>query len=227
MSRLSYPYDTVRGHPRIFAGVAIGVLAGFLLPPSVHPHTRLLLQWNIGTWAYFLLVATLFVGSTPESMRRRAKASDEGRFFILVLTSFAAIASIGAIVAQLAATKDMTGLMKGLHVTLAAVTIVSAWSFIHLTYALHYAHEYFDELDMGPGKDPKEAGGLKFPGMTGEPDYYDFLYFSFIIGVASQTADVEITSAEMRRVSLVHSILSFFFNSAVLALTINIAAGLI
>ncbi len=80
-------------------------------------------------------------------MRRRAKASDEGKFFILALTSLAAIASIGAIVAQLAAVKDMSGLLKGLHIGLAAATILSAWFFIHLTYAFHYAHEYFDELE--------------------------------------------------------------------------------
>jgi uncharacterized membrane protein len=226
MVRIDYPYLTVRGHPRLFAGLALGILVAFLLPSDFRVATRLLIAWNIGTWLYFILSAVLVVTSTPESMRRRAEASDEGRFLVLVLTSLAAIASMGAIVAQLGATKDMSGMTKSLHVTLAAATIISAWTFIHLTYALHYAHEYFDELDAEPGKEPHEAGGLKFPG-TDDPDYFDFLYFSFIIGVASQTADVEITAKEMRRVSLVHSILSFFFNSAVLALTINIAAGLI
>jgi uncharacterized membrane protein len=226
MTVLSYPYLTVRGHPRLFAGLLAGALVGFLLPPYMHLSTRLLIAWNAGTWVYFVLSAILVVTSTTDSMRRRARDSDEGRFFILVLTSCAALASIGAIVAQLAATKDMTGLTKGLHVTLAAATIVSAWFFIHLTYALHYAHEYFDELDQGPHLKPKDAGGLNFPG-TKDPDYFDFLYFSFIIGVASQTADVSITTEEMRRVSLAHSILAFFFNSAVLALTINIAAGVI
>ncbi|VFU11015.1 DUF1345 domain-containing protein [Methylocella tundrae] len=226
MVRIDYPYLTVRGHPRLFAGLALGILVTFLLPANFRLATRLLIAWNIGTWLYFILSAVLVVTSTPESMRRRAKASDEGRFLVLILTSLAAIASMGAIVAQLGATKDMSGMTKSLHVTLAAATIISAWTFIHLTYALHYAHEYFDELDAEPGKEPHEAGGLKFPG-TDDPDYFDFLYFSFIIGVASQTADVEITAKEMRRVSLVHSILSFFFNSAVLALTINIAAGLI
>ncbi len=226
MLLISYPYQTVRGHPRLFISVLAGLVVGYLLPPSFRPATRLLIAWNAGTWLYFILSAILIVTATTDSMRRRARDSDEGRFFILVLTSCAALASIGAIVAQLAATKDMTGLTKGLHVGLAAATIVSAWFFIHLTYALHYAHEYFDELDQGPHKDPKDAGGLRFPG-TETPNYFDFLYFSFIIGVASQTADVSITAEEMRRVSLVHSILSFFFNSAVLALTINIAAGLI
>jgi uncharacterized membrane protein len=224
---IAYPYRTVRGHPRLFAGLAAGLAAGFLLPPQIHHlQSRLLLAWNAGTWVYFLLAILLFIRATPDSMRRRARDSDEGRFLILVLTSFAAVASIAAIVAQLAATKNMEGMEKGLHVGLAAVTILSAWFFIHLTYALHYAHEYFDELEQDPDKEPQDAGGLRFPG-TGDPDYFDFLYFSFIIGVASQTADVEITSKAMRRVSLIHSILAFFFNSAVLALTINIAAGLI
>ncbi len=226
MLTISYPYMTVRGHPRLFVSILVGLLVGYFLTPPVHLATRLLIAWNVGTWLYFILSAILIVRATTDSMRRRARDSDEGRFFILVLTSCAALAAIGAIVAQLAATKDMTGMAKGLHVVLAAVTIVSAWSFIHLTYAFHYAHEYFDELEQGACNDPKDAGGLHFPG-TQVPNYYDFLYFSFIIGVASQTADVSITSREMRQVSLVHSILAFFFNSAVLALTINIAAGLI
>jgi uncharacterized membrane protein len=103
---------------------------------------------------------------------------------------------------------------------------VSAWVFIHLTFALHYAHDYFDELATELGKPLVERGGLRFPG-TETPDYYDFLYFSYVIGVACQTADVDITSSLMRRTALVHCVLAFFFNSAVLALTINIAAGLI
>ncbi len=223
---IKYPYQTVRGHPRLFIALLAGLVVDYFLPSSIHRTTRLLIAWNAGTWTYFILSAILIVTATTDLMRRHARDSDEGRFFILVLTSCAALASIGAIVAQLAATKDMTGLMKALHIVLAAATIVSAWFFIHLTYALHYAHEYFDELEQDPGKKPKYAGGLRFPG-TEDPHYFDFLYFSFIIGVASQTADVDITSKEMRLVSLAHSILSFFFNSAVLALTINIAAGLI
>ena len=104
--------------------------------------------------------------------------------------------------------------------------MLSAWVFIHLTFALHYAHEYFDETKAVEGEKPALRGGINFPD-TDEPDYWDFVYFSFIIGVAAQTADVTIGSKVIRRTSLVHSILAFFFNSAVLALTINIAAGLI
>ncbi|MDQ6870092.1 MAG: DUF1345 domain-containing protein [Pseudomonadota bacterium] len=220
------PLLVVRGHPRLFIGVAVSLLAVSFLPADARLSTRLLIAWNAGTWFYFITSSIMIARASPESIRQRARRTDEGKFFILVFTSLAALASIAAIIAQLAAVKDLHGGTKSLHVALAAATIVSAWLFIHLTFALHYAHEYFDELATEPGKPPAERGGLRFPG-TQNPDYYDFLYFSYVIGVACQTADVDITSSPMRRTALVHCVLAFFFNSAVLALTINIAAGLI
>jgi uncharacterized membrane protein len=147
-----------------------------------------LVAWNAGTWFYFIASGVMIARATPQSMRLRAETSGEGRFFILVLTSLAAIAAVAAIVAQLAIVKDLSG-TKRLHIGLAAATIVGAWFFIHLTYALHYAHEYFDEYFAEPGKPAAERGGLAFPG-TEHPDYYDFMYFSYVIGVACQTADV-------------------------------------
>jgi uncharacterized membrane protein len=164
MVRFWLPLRVVRGHTRIFVGIAAGLLSEILLPGQFRAWTRFLIDWNVGVWLYFVTVGVMIAGASPQSMRRRAKISDEGSFFILVFTSLAALASIVAIVAQLAAVR---------------------------------------------------------------PDYYDFLYFSYVIGVACQTADVDISSAEMRRTALVHGVLAFFFNSAVLALTINIAAGLI
>jgi uncharacterized membrane protein len=226
MFRFWLPLRVVRGHPRLFIAVAAGFLSEILLPGHLRLWTRFLIDWNVGVWLYFVTVGVMIGRASPQSMRLRAKVSDEGKFFILVFTSLAALASIAAIVAQLAAVKDLTGIMKGLHIGLAGLTIVSAWLFIHLTFALHYAHEYFDEWAAEPGKPAALRGGLIFP-ETDKPDYYDFLYFSYVIGVACQTADVDISSAEMRRIVLVHGVLAFFFNSAVLALTINIAAGLI
>jgi uncharacterized membrane protein len=220
------PLRIVRGHPRLFASMAVSILAGVLLPDPFRPATRLLIAWNAGTWLYFIASGIMIARATPQSMRRRARMSDEGRFFILVLTSLAAIAAIAAILAEFAIVKDLSGTIKGLHIALAAATIVSAWFFIHLTYAFHYAHEFFDEYFAEPGRPAAERGGLAFPG-TEHPDYYDFLYFSYVIGVACQTADINISSRAMRRVALVHCVLAFFFNTAVLALTINIAAGLI
>lgn len=221
----------IRSHPRLFAGVAVGTLIELLLPQSVSLSTRLLIAWNGGTWFYFIATGIMIAQASPQSIRERAKTTDEGKTFILVFTTLAGLAAIAAIGVQLAAipaAKDMPGSLKGLHTGLAAATIVSAWFFIHLTYALHYAHEYFDEYQAEPARPARERGGLIFPGCDeDDPDYYDFLYFSYVIGVACQTADVELSSHAMRRVALVHCVLAFFFNSALLALTINIAAGLI
>lgn len=225
-SHLRSPLRIVRARPRLFISMVCGIVVGFFLPPEWRANTRLLIGWNAGAFLYFILAGCMIVTASHESIRRRAVMQDEGRFVILIFTTLAAAMAIGAIVAQLGTVKDLKGIVKDLHIALAGVTIVSAWVLIHLMFALHYAHEYIIERTAGSAKPAKERGGLSFPG-TETPDYVDFLYFSYVIGVASQTADVEISSRAMRRIALVHCVLAFFFNSAVLALTINIAAGLI
>ena len=212
--------------PRLFASIAVAIVAYLLEPTTWHSATRLLIAWNVGTILDIALTFVTMASATTKTIRTRAAETDDGKWAILAFTSIAAVAALGAIFAHLAATKDMHGQMRALHLGLAGLTVISAWVFIHMSFALHYAHEYFDETKVQEGEKPALRGGVNFP-ETEEPDYWDFLYFSFIIGVASQTADVSITSKAMRRTSLAHSILSFFFNSAILALTINIAAGLV
>ncbi len=198
---------------------------GLLLPAEIRLATRLLIGWNAGLWLYFVLVGAMIATASNESMTRRSAFQDDGRFTILILATLAAFAAFGAIFAELTIVKDAHGLARALHIGLTAATVVSAWAFIHVMFALHYAHECFVERDTKTTPAAKGRGGLRFPG-TGEPDYLDFFYFSFVIGVACATADVNITSQSIRRTALVHCVLAFFFNTAVLALTINIAAGL-
>nr|WP_244395939.1 DUF1345 domain-containing protein [Beijerinckia indica] len=220
------PYRIGRAHPRLFIGFLTGIATGFLLPSSLLANTRLLLAWNIGIWVYFFLSLRMIHKATPATMRQRAKETDEGKFLILVLTAVAAFAAIASIVLELSTIKSMAASHAGWYFALTGVTILNAWFFIHLSFALHYAHEYYDAFEAEPDQKPEDRGGLVFPG-TIDPDYYDFLYFSYVIGVASQTADIGLSSRLMRRTALVHCILSFFFNSAVLALTVNIVAGLL
>jgi uncharacterized membrane protein len=149
---------------------------------------------------------------------------DDGRYFILTLAALSSTISFGAIFAQLANIKDMPASAKGLHIALALATIVGSWFFVHMTFALHYAHEFF-RLSK-PDADGKWRGCIEFPGVL-RPDYFDFLYFSYVIGVACATADVNITGTAVRRLALVHCILAFFYNNAVLAMSINIGAGFI
>jgi uncharacterized membrane protein len=216
----------ILARPRLLLCTAATLVVFFVGPRQYHLSTRMLIAWNFGTWLYIILSLILMSKATEQSIRRHALVGDESRFVILALASTAALASLGAIVAQLASAKDTIGLLKYENLGLAGLTIVSAWTFIHLIFAQHYAHEFYIERDEEKSLPDEFAGGLRFPG-TAQPIFIDFLYFSFVIGVASQTADVDTTSHTMRQVTLVHCILAFFFNTIILALTINIAAGLI
>jgi uncharacterized membrane protein len=122
--------------------------------------------------------------------------------------------------------KNLEGFSKHAHISLAVLTVVLSWLFVHMTFALHYAHEYYFERATTPDRPPELRGGLIFPGAQ-QPAYIDFLYFAYVIGVASQTADVSTASATMRAVALAQGVLAFFSNPAILALTVNMAAGFI
>lgn len=224
--RARHPLRVIRGHYRLVTGFAVGIAIGYLLSRPLGLGTSFLVGWNAGAWLYFLLSGFLIAMATPRSLRQNAKATDEGKFIILVLTTMAALAVIGAIGVELGAAKKLAGLVKALHVVLAVTTILTAWLLIHLVFAFHYAHEYYDEFEAERGKPPELRGGLVFP-ETENPDYYDFLYFAYVIGTSAQTADIDVSSRPMRRTVIVHCVLAFFFNSAVLALTINLAADLI
>lgn len=194
---------------------------GVALPGSVaaRPATRFLLAWNSGVLVYLALAAHMCWTSSDAVIRQRARRQAESKFMTLLLVLLAASAAMAAILAELVVVKDMNGLLKVLHIGLTALTIVSAWAFTHLMFGLHYAHDYYEALDR------QQPPGLDFPG-TDDPTYGDFLYCAFIIGTSGQTADVEFTSKAMRRVGGVHSVFAFFFNTTLLALTINIASSL-
>lgn len=201
--------------------VVVGLLTAFVVPSSIHASTRALLGWDTGVGLYLVLAWTLIMTAPHEHMERRAREQDDGAALILLLTLTAAIASIGAIVLELLNVKAMHSSTSGLHIALAAVTIVLSWLFVHTSFALHYAHEFYSR-----GAHAKDHC-LKFPDENLKPGYSDFLYFSFVIGATSQTADVSIASPGMRRLALAHGIIAFFFNTTLLAMAVNIAAGLV
>ena len=183
--------------------------------------------------------------ATPESMRRVARAQDTGRSMLLGLITASACASLLAIFFMLRNVKVASAYPLSLHLGLASVTIVGGWLLVHTIFALHYAHTYYqcsDAVDNATSHDissgyinddanasqtiHKQAGGLDFPN-DWEPDYWDFLYYSFVIGMTSQVSDVQTISRAMRRLTLLHGVLSFFFNTVIVAMSINIIAGLI
>jgi uncharacterized membrane protein len=216
--RLPYLLRIIWIRPRIFIAAALGLSVLALLPWSMRIATRLSIAWDIGVSVYLILLYTLMARSRVHDIRRHAARLDEGRLVILALTVAAALASIGAIVAELGTGQG--GTRTAAQLALATVTIALSWFFIHSIFALHYAHEYYG--DRG-GKN----SGLTFPGEDVEPDYWDFVYFSFVIGMTFQVSDVAITARPIRHAATAHGIVAFFFNVALLALVVNIAASAI
>ena len=223
-SRWPKPLRILRARPRLFVSGLIGVLVGLALPAEWRPVTRGLIGWNVGIWLYLAAVGQMILSSENRDIHRRAVLQDEGRNVILAAAALASTASFGAIFAQLASIKDFPFEIKSLHILLALATIVGSWLFVHLIFALHYAHEFFRVAK--PDASGTWIGGIAFPGVQ-VPDYPDFLYFSYVIGVACATADCNITGRPLRRLALAHCVLAFFYNNAVLAMSINIGAGFV
>jgi uncharacterized membrane protein len=217
--RLPYIVRLVHARPRLFASAAVGVVVALVVPPDRRLAIRLLLGWDIGIALYLGLTCEMIARSHIGEIRRRAALQDEGRIGILVLTVGAALASFGAIMAELGSSLMPGGVRQPRQLILATVTILLSWAFTHTIFAVHYAHEFYSE-NAGSG------GGLVFPGNE-EPDYWDFIYFSFVIGMTSQVSDVAISCRSIRRTAAAHGVLSFIFNVALLALTVNIAASAI
>jgi uncharacterized membrane protein len=205
----------VYARPRTFLAIALAITSFFLLPSSLRLVTRLLIGWDIFVAVYIVLVYIMMLRSNLNTIRRMAALQDDGRFLIPLLTALGAFASLAAIVFELGnAHHNPAELM------FATATVALSWAAVHTGFALHYAHDYYR------GAKP---GGLQFPSGDRDEhaDYWDFVYFSFVIGMTAQVSDVGITDKTIRRTVTVHGIISFVFNTALLALMVNIAASAI
>jgi uncharacterized membrane protein len=210
----------IRARPRLAICTAFGLLLFCVLPRSVSGPSRFLASWDAGTVLYLLLAWAVMLRTNLEGMRRNARLQDDGAAVVLGLSVAAALASLAAIFLELVGVKELAAREKLVHVALASATIVCSWFFVHTAFALHYAHDFYTRESRTSGT------CLQFPG-GGNPDYVDFLYFAFVIGTTSQTADVSIASRAVRRLALLHGVIAFFFNTTLLALAINMAAGLL
>ncbi len=213
----------ITSRPYLVIGAIVGVLVftfdGQFFTRTV---TRGLVGWDCGLIAFTVLSLNSMRDSDYQRMRARAIAHDEGRHFMLALAMVAAAASIAAIVAELSNAKGHDQVFEAFSVALTAGTIALSWFFVHLVFAIHYAHVYYLGEEDG---DAEHRRGLAFPDDE-EPDYWDFLYLAVGIGATCQTADVNIRSKEIRRIATAHCLIAFAFNTAILATMINLAAGL-
>ena len=208
--------------PRVFFGALAGLAALVLLPHDMKWSVRGALAWNIGGAVYLALALQLMSRFSADRIRARAARADDSGVVILSLILIAILSSFAAIAGLAGEAHDAPKAEKHFYLILAAATLVISWLVTQVVFAIHYAHLYYARTS--DGSEPPRS--LDFP-EGGSPDYWDFIYFSTSIGATSQTSDVSIRTKPMRRLVTLHAVVSFFFNTMVLAVTINIAAGLI
>lgn len=209
--------------PRIIMGALAAVAAWFLLPVSFRGAVREALAWCAGGSAYLVTAFYVMQKCHSDKIRTRAARQDDSGVVILVVVLMAMFSSFAAIFGLLVEAKAASEEGKLFFAALAAATIIISWLVTQVSFTMHYAHEYYSPDHFIDKSDA--ANALTFPGDT-RPDYWDFFYFATSFGAASQTSDVVINSKSMRRLTTLHAIVSFFFNTMVLALTINLAASL-
>jgi uncharacterized membrane protein len=212
----------IKARPILSTSVAIGVISAVLIASLTQRNNwiTLVLSWNIGSCLYLFLTFKLMFEADPDHVRANAIRQNTGNYVILMLVVFSAVVCLVANVMVLGISKTKEGNDQLFHILLAALTIITSWTFTQVMFAVHYAHDFYTTQAN------KSGPGLLFPGHE-QPDYLDFLYFSCMIGTSAQTSDVSITTKSMRRVCLLHCVMAYFFNTTLIALTINIAAGFI
>lgn len=210
--------------PRVLIAAVVGTLALIALPSSLHTSVREAIAWCLSGMTYLAMTFKVMSECHSDKIRTRAARQDDSGIVILVLVLLAIASSFAAIFGLIAAAKGATNEVKLFFVGLAATTIVISWLVTQVSFTLHYAHEYYAPRQFSQMSE-RIVHPLTFPNEP-SPDYWDFFYFASSFGAASQTSDVSINSKEIRRLAILHAIVSFFFNTMVLALTINLAASL-
>ena len=206
-----------RTHPRLSAAATLGIAAGILVPAD-SVIGKILIGWNAGVWTYLILMSWLVVRSKATDVKRIAEIEDENAGLVLFVVCVAAIASLAAITLELAGGKDLETTRKLLHYGFTALTVIGSWLLIGVIFSVHYARLFY----TWEGKEP----ALRFAEGLTTPNYWNFLYFSFTVGVAVQTSDVGVATRDLRKIVLAQSLIGFLFNTAILGFSINIAAGL-
>ncbi len=209
----------IRSRPHLTLAIALGALVGLAWPESQPWLRRALVGWNAGVWTYLLGMTWLMTRADHRKVRAIAGRQDESAGVVLFTLVAGAVLSLYAIVTELSRMDHMPPDQVALRYAFTALTVLGSWLLVGLLFCFHYAHLYY--------RSPPDRLPLRFPEQDLEPNYWDFLYFSFTIAVAVQTSDVTVASRTMRKLVLGQSVLSFFFNLLILGLSINIAAGLV
>jgi uncharacterized membrane protein len=211
-------------HTRLFLALGVSLIAFLITLGHLQWSTQAITVWNVFAWTVTVLAWIRILWVRAKTSVQAAKLQDSARVAIFIFVIFAALVSLASVAILIGGAKGLGRKTLTEHLLLAAATVVSSWFLIHTVFAMHYAHGYYHDEDEGP--EFSSAGGLEFPNEK-EPDFLDFAYFSFVIGMTCQVSDVQVSSQSMRRLALVHGLLSFVFNTVILALSINLASGLL
>ena len=223
LQKIRHWLSRLDAHHRLLISLAFATVAFLVFKGHLLWRTLLIATWDAYALCVLVLAWIRIVTAQPRVVVRLATLQPGSRKLIFLFVVFAACASLASVAFLLGMAKGLTGKPLAEHITLALVTVVLSWLVLHTVYALHYAYLFYREPHLPKMK--HVTRGLVFPGGEIEPDYFDFAYFSFVIGMTSQVSDVQISSREMRRWALLHGMVSFAFNTAVLALSINVIAG--
>ncbi len=214
LGKLRHQTRHVWNRPTLSLSTVVFLVVLFASSYQLHLVHSLLLSFDIAAASFLLITGMLMARSTPSLMQHRASVQREGRWAVLAVSMMLALVILIALSLELRSARNGSLLLIGL----AAATVMLSWGFLNTMFALHYAHDYYDVANAA-------GAGLDFPGAA-KPDYWDFMYFAFVIGMTFQVSDVQISSRIMRRVALLHSLIAFFFNVVIIAITVNIVAGL-
>jgi len=215
-------FRILAGHSRLFFAIALGLVSYFAIPTAWQAQTRGIAAWDIGAFAYLVVVLWLFVTTPVDRMERNARVQQDGEWTLFWLVLAGAIASFVAIVGEFGSMKGSAADVRSFRLGLVAATLVLSWVLTQAVFALRYAHEFYSRTGDAAAVD----GGLEFPSEE-RPDYLDFFYFSAVLGMTFQVSDVQITSRKLRRLATLHGMLGFLFNTVIIALTVNLASGLL
>lgn len=211
MTSISHTFKRSIRRPRLLTSATVAIALFFLLLPTVTASRAMLISFNVGAGLFLILMLVLMFRANLTSMHRRAQTQDENKWTVLILSLCVAAVVLSALSHELHAAKD-----KSLgDIVLASSTIFLSWLFVAVVFAQQYAHSYY-----------LKQGQLVFPG-TATPDYLDFMYFAVVLSMCCQTSDVAVTSSSFRRLVMLHSIVSFFFNVIIIAITVNVVAGVL
>lgn len=212
-------------HHRLYITLAVALLVFLAATFGVHYPVNLMLTWlAYAVCSLFFAWITIF-SSHPKEVSKIAHQQDSSRTLVFLFVVGAAVISLMAVLVLLQGASGLSKSAAHLHVLLSIACVIVSWWLVHTVFTLRYAHFYYCGMEHEGELADEPEGGLEFPGKL-EPDYLDFAYFSFVIGMTFQVSDVEISSRRIRRLSLMHALISFAFNTVILALSINVILGL-